>query len=156
MCWSWNHSTQRAHNSSFVRSKQIHHKEIGQNNCYWILLSFVLSVTNLLPTVEVAWLNTEYQHQDSGITNTQFTWLLLNNCSIIYERDPSTFYNLSRYFGRKLHYIKVGQRGREIQWVGFPIWNKCGAMSRTCHKTWATWNIWFLKASKHIHKKWSS
>jgi hypothetical protein len=30
----------------------------------------------------------------------------LNNCSILDERDPSTFYNLSRYFGHKLHYIK--------------------------------------------------
>jgi hypothetical protein len=116
----------------------------------------VFSVTNILPTVEVARGNIEYQYQHSGIPYTQFTWLLLNNCSMPDERDPSNFYTLSIYFGHKLHYIKVGQRGREIKWVGFPIWNKCSVMSRTCQKTLATWNIWSLKASKHIHKKWSS
>jgi hypothetical protein len=34
------------------------------------------------------------------------------------ERDPSTFYTISRYFCHPLHYIEVGQRGREILWVG--------------------------------------
>jgi hypothetical protein len=82
--------------------------------------------------------NTEYQHQDSGITNTQLTWLLLNNCSMSYEMDTSTFYTLSRYSGHKLHYIEVGQRGREIQWMGFRIWNKCGVMIRTWHKKLST------------------
>jgi hypothetical protein len=35
-----------------------------------------------------------------------------------YERDTSNFYTLSRYFGHTLHYIEVGQRGREILWLG--------------------------------------
>jgi hypothetical protein len=72
----------------------------------------VLSVTNLLTTVEVARGNTEYQHQHSGIPDTQFMCLQLNNCSMPDERDLSTFYILSICFGHKLHYIKVEQRGR--------------------------------------------
>jgi hypothetical protein len=32
------------------------------------------------------------------------------------ERDPSTFYTISRYFCHPLHYIEVGQRGTEILW----------------------------------------
>jgi hypothetical protein len=66
----------------------------------------VLSVTNILPTVEVARGDEEYQHQDSGIKNTQLTWLLVNNFSMLDERDPSDLYTLSRYFGHILHYIK--------------------------------------------------
>jgi hypothetical protein len=34
--------------------------------------------------------------------------------------------------------LDIGERGGEIQWMGFPMWNKCGVMSRTCQKTLAT------------------
>jgi hypothetical protein len=50
----------------------------------------------------------KYQHQDSGIPETQITWLILDNGSMIDEPDPSTFYTISRHFAHELHYIKVG------------------------------------------------
>jgi hypothetical protein len=75
MCRTWNHSTQRERRSSCVRSK----------------LSFVLSVTNLLPTAVVAQGKTKYQQQHSGIPNTQIMWLLLSIFLMTYERDSCTF-----------------------------------------------------------------
>jgi hypothetical protein len=50
--------------------------------------------------------NTEYQHQHIGIPDTQLTWLILNCLSMPNERDPSTFYTLSRHVGHKLHCIE--------------------------------------------------
>jgi hypothetical protein len=32
----------------------------------------------------------------------------LNNFSMTDESDTSTFYTISRHFGHKLHYIKIG------------------------------------------------
>jgi hypothetical protein len=52
---------------------------------------------------------TEYQHTDSGIPDTQTMWLLLNNFSLIDERDSCTFFLLFRHFRQKLHYIQVLQ-----------------------------------------------
>jgi hypothetical protein len=52
---------------------------------------------------------TEYQHTDSGIPDTQTMWLLLNNFSLIDERDSCTFFLLFRHFQQKLHYIQVLQ-----------------------------------------------
>jgi hypothetical protein len=65
---------------------------------------------------------------------------------MIDERDPSTFYTLSRKIAHNIHYSKVDTIGREVQWVEFCTWSKCDAML-------ATTNILSFTASKEIHKR---
>jgi hypothetical protein len=53
--------------------------------------------------------HTKYQHQHIGIPDTHIMWLILSIFLMTDERESSTFYTLSGYFGHKLHYIKVLQ-----------------------------------------------
>jgi hypothetical protein len=66
---------------------------------YDILFSFFSHPTSL----EVSFGTTEYQHQDSAISNMEITWLLLNNPSLTDERKKSNLYRLSGYLGHDLH-----------------------------------------------------
>jgi hypothetical protein len=62
----------------------------------------------LVAYLEVALGNTKYHHQDSGIPNTGFMLVLLDNGSRTNERDPSIYNNLSGEFAHRLHYFEVG------------------------------------------------
>jgi hypothetical protein len=56
--------------------------------------------------------NTKYHHQDHGNPVTRFMSVLFDHGSRTNERDPYIFYKLSREFGHKLHYFRVGHLPR--------------------------------------------
>jgi hypothetical protein len=59
--------------------------------------STTLKLANYL---EVALGSTTYHHQDGGIPNTVFRLLLLDHGTMVDERDPSIFINLTDSLGR--------------------------------------------------------
>jgi hypothetical protein len=79
-----------------------------------IFISFPASLpikyttSNLDTYLEVALESSKYHHQDGGILNTGIRLVLLDHGSMVDERDPSIFYNLSWQFAHELHYFKFG------------------------------------------------
>jgi hypothetical protein len=66
------------------------------------------TTSNLANYLEVALGSSKYHHQDGGIPNTGIRLVLLDHGSMVNEKDPSIFYNLSCQFTHELHYLKVG------------------------------------------------
>jgi hypothetical protein len=94
---------------------------IGQGQMKGIHLSFIIipesSAINytsleLATYLEEAFVNTKYHHHDHGIPRTRLMSVLLDHGSRTNKRDPSIFYNISREFGHKLHYFRVGHLPR--------------------------------------------
>jgi hypothetical protein len=53
------------------------------------------TTSNLATYLEVALGSSKYHHQDSGIPNTGIRLVLLDHGSMVDERDPSIYFNLS-------------------------------------------------------------
>jgi hypothetical protein len=66
-----------------------------------IFITFLASLpinyttSNLATYLEVALGSSKYHHQDGGIPNTGIRLVLLDHGSMVDERDPSIYFNLS-------------------------------------------------------------
>ena len=66
------------------------------------------TTSNLATYVEVVLGSSKYHRQDCDIPNTGIRLVLLDHGSMVDERDPYIFSNLSGFFTHELHYFTVG------------------------------------------------
>jgi hypothetical protein len=83
--------------------------DIKSNYLPGIVHSLTMNYTtsNLATYLEVVVGRKKYNHEDSDIPRTGIRFVVFDNGSMVYDRDPFIVYTLSRQFGHESHYFKL-------------------------------------------------